>query len=113
LVVPFWLTAAATTLPAGFVTRNVVPLTPCTASLNVAVMFAPTATAVALTAGVRAVTVGAVLAAAVVKLQETSVSALLALSRMPVAPPSSVAVYCVLLARLAVGSSVATRVVAL
>ena len=42
---------------------NVVPLTPCTGSENVAVTLPPTGKPVALAAGVRAVTVGAVVSA--------------------------------------------------
>jgi hypothetical protein len=41
------------------VSFTVVPLIPCTGSLNVAVTFTPTATAVVFAAGVRRVTVGA------------------------------------------------------
>ena len=56
---PSYVTFAPTlVLPALSV--NDVPLTPVTASENVAVTLSPTATAVALTAGVRADTVGVV-----------------------------------------------------
>jgi hypothetical protein len=59
------VTAAPTKAPTGLPAassrwrRNVVPLTPRTGALNAAVMFAPTATPVALIAGARVVTVGA------------------------------------------------------
>jgi hypothetical protein len=66
-----------------------------------------------LIAGPLAVTVGAALTtAAVVKVQLVVTRAWFAESRIAVAPPVSVAVYCVLSARFAVGFSVATRVVA-
>src|SRR3712207_295590 len=68
---------------------------------------------VALFAGARPVTVGAVVSPAVVKLQATVANGLPAVSLIAVAPPVSVTVYLVLLARLAVGFRVATRVVAL
>ena len=72
----------------------------------------PIAAPVAFVAGVRAVTVGAVLSAAapVVKVQDVTASALLAASLMP---SVNVAVYWVPDARFADGSRVATRVVAL
>jgi hypothetical protein len=112
-VVALYVTAAPTVvLPVLSV--NVVPEYPCTGSENVADTFDPTATAVALAAGVRAVTVGAVVsaAAAVVKAQVTVASGLPAASRIPEPPPVSVAVYWVLAARLAVGFRVAVRLVA-
>ena len=83
---------------------NVALATPVTASLKVAVTLSPTATPVAPTAGVRAVTVGATLPAAVVKLQVTGASGAPAVS---VIPARSRAVYCVLGSRLAFGFSVA------
>src|SRR4051794_9225042 len=68
-VVPFRVTPALTSVPAPLRSWNVVPLTPFTASLNVAVTLAPTTTPVAFTAGARAVRVGAgfTMAPAVVK----------------------------------------------
>jgi len=84
---------------------NVVPDTPITFSLNCAVTVELVATAVAPGIGVRAVTVGAVVSAAVVNVQVFWGSE---------APPEStmlfisVAVYVVLGASCAVGVSVAT-----
>ena len=90
---------------------NVAPLIPVTASLKVAVMLLPTATPVALTAGVRAVTVGATLAAPpVVKDHVTGASARPVVS---VIPAKSRAVYTVFGNRLAFGFNVAVWVVAL
>src|SRR6267154_2685069 len=80
----------------------------CTASLKVAVTFAPTATPVAPMAGERLVTVGATAsaAAAVVYVQETLVITLPDRSWAPL----KVAVYVVAYARFPVGSSVTTCV---
>src|SRR4051812_9593112 len=110
LVVPFRVTVAVRFWPAGFRSRNVadvvdpVGTTPCTASLNVTVTLAVRLIPVAFTAGARAVRVGAVVSApAVVKFQLVVASGLFAVSRIWVAPPVSVTVYCVLLARLLVG----------
>src|SRR4051794_5948315 len=65
-VVPFRLTTTPTAVPVDVAFRlNEAPFTPCTASLKVASMFAVRLTPVRLTAGVRAVTVGAVTSAAV------------------------------------------------
>lgn len=111
-VVPFRETTAATAVPSvpvalmGF-TVAVVAVTPVTASLNVAVTLAVRDTAVALTAGVRAVTVGR---GPVVNVQVVAGIGFPAASLIAVV---SVAVYFVSLASVAVGSSVATRVVAL
>src|SRR4051812_35024418 len=116
LVVPFRVTVLATAVPAGFFTWNVPGPTPVTASLKVAVMLFATGTAVPFTPGARAVTVGAGLAAAaVVKFQTTVVNAAggVAVSRIAVEPPGSVAVYWGPAARFAFGFSVAARVGAL
>ncbi len=118
LVVPLRVTVAATTeplVPLPVLRTNVVPLTPLTGSLKVAVMLPVRLTLVALLLGDRAVTVGAVVsagAAAVVKVQDTVVSGLLAASRMAAAPPVRVAVYGVFTAMAADGLSVATRLAA-
>src|SRR3954451_23747798 len=98
--------------PAVGRTVNVVLFTFCTAPLKVAVMFVPTATAVAPGAGVRAarVTVPVPPPLAVVKVQVYGfvASPWFALSLMP----DRVAVYWVFAARSALGSSVAVLVVA-
>ena len=75
-----------------------VPLTPTTGSLKVAVMFPVRLTEVEFELGDRVVSVGAVVsaggaAAAVVNVQDTVASGLLAASRMADAPPVRVAVY--------------------
>ena len=63
---------------------NVVPDTPVTASLNVAVTSVPVATPVAPDVGLRPLTVGAVVsAAAVVKLQFRAANGFVARSVMP------------------------------
>ena len=71
-------------MPAAFFRVNVVPLTPVTALLKVAVMSPADETAVPPDPGVRAVTVGA---AAVVKVQLVLASAMFAVSLMAVVPP--------------------------
>src|SRR5215210_6945556 len=96
--------------PAAFFKVKVVVVTPCTGSPKVAVTLPVVLTAVAFAAGVRLVTVGT---GPVVKVQLVVASGLFAASRRAVGPPVRVAVYFVSLARAAVGSSVATRVVAL
>jgi hypothetical protein len=97
-------------VPDGVVTVNVVPLTPTMGSLNVRLRLPEVDTAVALVAGVRAVSRGA---GPVVKVQLPVASALPAVSRMAEEPPRRVAVYRVSDARSAVGFSVAVRVVLL
>src|SRR3954447_6330598 len=97
-------------VPEAVLTVTVLPLIPVTPSLKVAVMFAVRLTAVAPLAGVRAVTVGA---GPVVKVQLSVVNGLPAASRIALEPPVRVAVYLVSAARFAVGSSVATLLVAL
>jgi hypothetical protein len=85
------------------------------ASLKITVMLPVRLAFVALLLGLREVTLGAVVsagAAAVVKVQVTGASRLPAASRIAVGPPVNVAVYAVPAVRLAVGFSVATRVVA-
>ena len=111
LVVPFLKTVAGTTAPvAAFFRVNVVPLTPSTASLNVALMSLPRRTKVALLRGVVPVTVGA---GPVTKVQLVEASGVPAASRMAVDPPTRVAVKVPSTARLVAGSKVAVRVVAL
>src|SRR5215212_42736 len=85
---------------AAFLRTNVVPLTPCTASLNVAVTFAVRLTPVAPEAGVRPERVGA---GPVVKLHVTVVSGAPARSRIAAAPPVRVTVYRVSAAKLTLG----------
>lgn len=114
-VVALYRTAAVTSAPVAVVPWRrvaVVPLTPVTGSLNVAVGLTSRAWPVAPAAGVRVVTAGAVVsaAAAVVKdqLAEAAARALPAASRTP----ARRTVYCVLPARSAVGSSTIRRVAA-
>ena len=59
------MTAAGTTVPAAFFSRKLLPVTPWTAELKVAVTLLPAAMPVLPEAGVRAVTVGAVTVGAV------------------------------------------------
>src|SRR3954447_16873328 len=94
----------------AFLSTTVVPLTPVTFSLKVAVTLRIRLTAVAPEAGVLAVMVGA---GPVVKVQLVLAIGLFAASRRAVGPPVRVAVYFVSAVRVAVGFSVATRVVAL
>ena len=68
-VVALYVTVPGAAVPAAFLTLKLVPLTPVTASLKVAVAVVFLGTLVAPAAGVRAVTVGAVASAVVVNVQ--------------------------------------------
>src|SRR5215218_3717858 len=113
LVLPLRDTTAVAAAPVAVLARvNVVAPTFWTASLNVAVMLAVRFTPVALTAGVRADTLGC---GPVRNVQEmgAAASGLFARSRMPVAPPVRVAVYRVSAVRLASGFRIQAFVVPL
>ena len=98
LVVPLRLTVAVTSASVAVLRSwNVVVSTPSTASLNVADTLAVRLIPVALPAGARWITVGATLA--VVKLHDVVANGAPAVSRMAVAPPVNVTVYCVPAAR--------------
>ena len=100
LVVPLRATVATTGAPLGLMRAKVVPLTPWTGSLKVAVMMAARLTPVAPDAGVRDDTVGA---GPVLNCHVVVASGLPARSRMAVLPPVSVAVYTVSSTRVEAG----------
>src|SRR6478609_1111329 len=110
-VVPLRDTVAVTPAPVAVFFSVTVPVpAPWMASLNVTTMLLARRTSVAPGRGVMAVMTGA---GPVVKVQLLVASGVPAASRTAAAPPVSVAVYFASLARLAVGFSVAVRVVAL
>src|SRR3954466_7920239 len=97
------------TAVAPAITVNVVPETPMTASLNCAVTGIVSKTPVAPGAGVRVVTIGAVVSGAVVNVQVTGAAAS-GLPARSVMPEVSVAVITLLPGSCVAGVNVAVRV---